>query len=83
MTGLEVQATFERVESKFFFARCILQGSVEIPRFCFKNGVDLGDCGIFMEGEKNEVPYFQFSSRENIKSVVFDVDGQLLDPIPL
>ena len=32
MTGLEGQNTFENVESKFSYARCIRQESVESPR---------------------------------------------------
>ena len=41
MAGLEGQATFESVESKFSFARCIRQGSVEAHRFGLKMAMQI------------------------------------------
>ena len=37
-TGLDEQATFDNVESKFQFTRCVHQGDVEVPRLGLKNG---------------------------------------------
>ena len=41
MAGLEGEAMFECVESKFSFARCLRQGSVEAPRLWQKMATQL------------------------------------------
>ena len=64
MSGLSGTASFESVESRFNFNRCLRQGSVEAPRLWQKNGEsDSGQCGGRMDEDKK-------------RGVLLDVEGE-------
>ena len=78
MSGLEGQATFECVESKFSLDRCLRQGSVVAKdghATCGKRGRKLGN-------EKNGRP-FRLGRTKHTSDMHLHVGRQLLDHVPL
>ena len=96
MAGLEGQATVESVESKFSFARCIRQGSVEALRLWLKMAMQiLGNVepewvetkmGVVVdncEGQAHQNGHAQNGSRKIWADVQLHVGGQMLDLVVL
>ena len=78
MSGLEGQAMFECVESKFSFHRCLRQGSVEAPRFWQKMAKRGRKLGKNKNGRS-----FRCGRTKNTPDMQLHVGRQLLDHVPL
>ena len=83
MSRLEGQATFECVESKFSFNRCLRQGSVEATQIAAKDShVTCGKRGRKLGNEKNGRP-FRLRRTKHTSDMHLHVGRQLLDHVPL